>query len=279
MNLLGRPRYFFSKSDNLFMDMEPIDRIPFWGYFLLVAIISMIAVEAGFRFGKWRHARRKGEKESPVAAMVASVLGLLAFMLAFTFGLAASRFDARRQAVLEEANALGTTYLRAQLLPQPQRTETARLIREYTEMRTQGFNAGNIRAIIERSDELHQALWTQAIEAAEKDPHSITTGLFLQSLNETIDLHAKRLFVGLRSRVPMTIWLTLWVLTFIGMFSVGYQTGLSGTRRSPEMPILSFAFAVVLLLIVDLDRAHEGFLRVSQASMKDALSSMQQKSP
>jgi hypothetical protein len=279
MSLHGRPRYFLSKSVDAVMDIEPIDRISFWGYFLLVAVISMIAVEAGFRFGKWRHARRKDEKESPVAAMVASVLGLLAFMLAFTFGLAASRFDARRQAVLEEANSIGTTYLRTQLLPEPHRTESAKLLREYTKLRTQGFNHGNIHGIMERSDELHQALWKHAIEAAEKDPHSITTGLFLQSLNETIDLHAKRLFVGLRSRVPMTIWLTLWSLTFIGMFSVGYQTGLSGTRRSPEMPILSFAFAVVLLLIVDLDRAHEGFLQVSQESMKEVLNSMQRNSP
>lgn len=261
------------------MDIVTIDRIPFWGYFLLVALISMIAVEMGFRFGRWRHSRKKDEKESPLAAMVASVLGLLAFMLAFTFGLAASRFDERRQAVLEEANALGTTYLRTQLLPEPQRTTSANLLREYTELRTQVLSYDKISGIIERSNELHQALWTQAIEAAEKDHHSITIGLYLQSLNETIDLHAKRLFVGLHSRVPMTIWLALWILTMIGMFSVGYQSGLSGTHRSPEMPILSLAFAVVLLLIVDLDRAHEGFLRVSQDSMKDVLSSMQQKSP
>jgi hypothetical protein len=261
------------------MSIEPIDRMPFWGLFLLIAFVSMLAVETGYRFGRWRFARKKDEKESPVAAMVASVLGLLAFMLAFTFGLAASRFDERRHAVVEEANAIGTTYLRARLLPEPQRSTTEKLLREYTETRTHGFNYGNMSEIMARSDELHQRLWNQAAEAAEKDPHSIMTGLYLQTLNETIDMHAKRLFVGLYSRVPATIWLTLWSLTLIGMFSVGYLTGLSGTRRSPEMPILSLAFAVVLLLVVDLDRAHEGFLRVSQQSMVDVLKTMQNDSP
>jgi hypothetical protein len=261
------------------MIAEPLDQIPFWIFFLLVTALSMMAVEAGFRFGGWRHQRRSDEKESPVAAMVASILGLLAFMLAFTFGLAASRFDARRQAVLEEANAIGTTYLRTQLLPEPQQSEVAKLLREYTELRTQSLNVAVMEGLMEKSDALHQQLWRQAILAAEKDPHSIMTGLFLESLNDTIDLHAKRLFVGLRSRVPMTIWLALWSLTLIGMFSVGYQTGLSGTRRSPEMPILSLAFAVVLLLVVDLDRAHEGFLRVSQQSMFDVLKTMQPRSP
>jgi hypothetical protein len=74
----------------------------------------------------------------------------------------------------------------------------------------------------------------------------------------------------------MTIWMTLGSLTLIGMVSVGYQTGLTGTRRSPEMPVLYLAFAVVLIIIVDLDRAHEGFLRVSQQSIIDVLKSMKE---
>jgi len=76
----------------------------------------MLAIEGGYRLGKWRHVHAADEKDDPVGAMVGSVLGLLAIMLAFTFHLAATRFDARRHAVLEEANAIGTAYLRARLL-------------------------------------------------------------------------------------------------------------------------------------------------------------------
>src|SRR6478735_3328306 len=98
-----------------------------------------LALEGGYRLGRWRHARAEGEKEAPVGAMVGSILALFAFMLAFTFGLAASRFEARRQVVVAEANSIGTTYLRAQLLRnEQQRNESARLLREYVDVRVGG---------------------------------------------------------------------------------------------------------------------------------------------
>jgi hypothetical protein len=101
---------------------------PLWVFFVGAAVSALLALEIGYRLGRWRHRRAVDEKPNPVGAMVASILGLLAFMLAFTFSLAASRFDARRQIVIEEANAIGTTYLRARLLPEPERSEIARLL-------------------------------------------------------------------------------------------------------------------------------------------------------
>ena len=88
--------------------------------------------------------------------------------------------------------------------------------------------------------------------------------MFVQSLNEVIDLHAKRLMVSLRSRIPLVIWAGLFFLTILGTASMGYQAGLSTTRRSPAMLGLVLAFGVVLTLIADLDRAQEGLLRISQ---------------
>ena len=210
-----------------------------------------------------------------MAAMVASVLGLLAFMLAFTFSMAATRFDTRRQGVLQEANSIGTTWLRARLLPEPQRAEITELLRRYTELRVRNTNANTITELIGESEKLHEQLWSRAVAAAERDSGSITTGLFLQSLNETIDLHSTRVFAGLMSRVPFAIWLALFSLNVLGMASVGYQAGLSATRRSPEMLILTLAFASVLYLNVDLDRAHEGLLHVNQQPMINLYDSMQ----
>ncbi len=267
------------KAKGSVMEAEPLDHIPLWCLFLLATCLSILGVELGYRFGRWRHKFRSDEHETPVAAMVASILGLLAFMLAFTFSMAASRFDARRQAVLEEANAIETTYLRTQLLPEPHRSETARLLREYTDLRVHKLNIADLPELITKSNELHKQLWLHAVAAAETAPHSITTGLFLQSLNETIDIHSKRIFVGLLSRVPLPIWLSLWSLTLTGMVSIGYQAGLSGTSRSPEMAVLSFAFGLVLLLNIDLDRGQEGLLRVGQQSMVDVLENMQRNAP
>jgi len=257
------------------MHREPLDLIPLWLFLPLTIAVGMLAVESGYRCGRWRHARASEEKDAPVAAMVGSILGLLAFMLAFTFSLAATRFDARRQIVLEEANAIGTTYLRARLLPEPQRSEIMDLLRKYTELRTYGMTEAKVAEVITRSEELQEQIWSRTVAVADKNSTSIMTGLFIQSLNEMIDVHSKRRLVGVYSRIHASIWLVLFGLAFIGMASVGYQAGLTGTRRSPEMPILTLAFAAVFFLIVDLDRAHEGILRVSQQSMIDLYKSMQ----
>jgi hypothetical protein len=231
-------------------------------------------MEGGYRLGKWRRSHTSDEKELPVGAMVASILGLVALVLGFTFSLAASRFDARRMAVLEEANAIGTAELRSRLLPEPERGEIGRLLREYVDVRIKGTQQGQTAEAIVRSQELHELLWVQAAAAAEKDTGSIMTGVFIQSLNDVIDLHATRVLVGIRSRIPVVIWIGLIGLAMLGMAAVGYQAALAATRRSPAMLGLVAAFSVVLLLIADLDRGQEGLLQISQQSLVDLQQSL-----
>lgn len=256
------------------MDRELLDIIPLWGLFLVSGILAVGALECGYQLGKWRHKHALEEKATPVGAMVGSVLGLLALMLGFTFSLAAARFEARRLAVLEEANAIGTTYLRARLLPEPQRSKAAKLLREYVDVRVRGVQQRKIAEAIVQSEKLQEQLWSQATAAAEKNP-SVITGLFVQSLNEVIDLHAKRVLVGMRSRIPTSIWVGLFALAIAGMAAMGYHAGLSMTRRSPAMWILVLSVAGVLFMIADLDRGGEGFLRASQEAMTDLQRTMQ----
>ncbi|HSE39025.1 MAG TPA: hypothetical protein VLG74_17110 [Blastocatellia bacterium] len=237
-----------------------------------VAVV-FFSVELGFRLARYRKQRFGEETEAPIGGMVGATLGLLAFMLAFTFGLAASRFDDRRQVVLDEANAIGTTYLRAAMLSEPIRTESRGLLREYVDVRLEAAQGGNVGQAISNSEQMHERLWSQAVAAAEKDRSPIT-GLFIQSLNEVIDLHAKRVMVGLRSRVPGAIWIALYLLALLSMAAMGYQEGLSSTKRSIAALALVLAFSLVLILIVDLDRPGEGLLRVSQQSMIDLRNSM-----
>lgn len=257
------------------MNSEPLDAVPLWALLLADAVLLWLAMEAGYRLGKWRHARSPDERDQPVGAMVASILGLVALVLGFTFSLAASRFDSRRTAVLEEANAIGTAYLRARLLPEPQRTEIARLLREYVDVRNRHIQEGTPEEAIAHSEILHESLWVETIAVAEKSPNSIVTGVFVQSLNEVIDLHAKRVQVGIRSRIPVVIWAGLFGLAVLGMSAVGYHAALATTKRSPAMIGLVLAFATVLLLIADLDRGHGGLLRVSQQAMIDVQRTMQ----
>ena len=262
------------------MNREPLDVVPLWLLFVAVLVFTGLALEGGYRLGRWRHARTDDEKPTPVGAMVGFILALFAFMLAFTFGMAANRFEARRQAVLEEANAVGTTYLRSELLREPQRSESARLLREYVDLRVHGIQEGKLQETVARSQEIQQQLWVEAIKAAEsKDNPAPITSLYIQSLNQMIDMHAKRVQIGMRSRIPMSIWVGLFSLALLAMASVGYQAGLSPTRRSPAMIGLLLAFVGVFFLIADLDRPFEGYLAVSQEAMIDVQKSMKTTNP
>jgi hypothetical protein len=143
----------------------------------------------------------------------------------------------------------------------------------------EGVRSGNVEESIQRSEELHGRLWSQAAAVGEKNQGSIVAGLFIQSLNEVIDLHMKRVTAGLRSRLPDMIWLVLYAITVLGMGAMGYQAGLTGTSRPLAAPVLALAFSAVILLIADLDRPREGLLKVSQQPMVDLQNSMRERSP
>src|SRR5438045_1409782 len=115
----------------------PLDFLPIWGLFAATLVLVLLTVEGGYRLGRSRRKSSEEEKEAPVGAMVQASLALLALLLAFTFGLAVARFDARRQLVVDEANAIGTTYLRAGMIPE-RGEEVRAILREYVEVGLEG---------------------------------------------------------------------------------------------------------------------------------------------
>ena len=249
----------------------PIDALPLWAVFICILVVVLFSVECGYRLGKYR--RGQQEKEAPVGTMVGATLGLLAFILAFTFGLAAARFDTRRQVLLDEANAIGTTYLRAGML-QDRGEQMRALLRDYVGARLDAVRSGNVAQGIRRSENIQERIWAEADAVAENNPNSIVVGIFVQSLNEMIDLHAKRVQAGIRSRIPSAIWLGLFAVAVLSLAAMGYLEGLSGTRRSLAVIAVAITFSVVIELIADLDRPQEGVLRVSQQALLDVQKSM-----
>jgi hypothetical protein len=250
--------------------IQLLDALPLWTFSLLTILISLGAFEIGYRFGR----RRERESGGALGTFVGAGIGLLAFFLAFTFGFAGSRFEERRRLVLDEANALGTAYLRAQLVPDPHGSEIQRMLREYTDTRIEATQPGKLPAALARSEELHRRLWAEATALTESDPHSIAAGLLIQALNEVIDLHQKRVTAALRSRVPERVWDVLVLLTVLTMASMGVHAGQSKPERSPVVIFLALAFSAVILVIADLDRPQEGSLRVSQQALIDTRKSM-----
>lgn len=251
---------------------EPLDVLPLWALLAAILLLVLLAIEGGYRLGKASN-KRQEEKDTSLGEMVGATLGLLAFLLAFTFGLAATRYDTRRQLLLDEANAVGTTYLRAEMLPEG-REEIRSLLRQYVDIRVEAFQSGDIQNAIRRSEALHNQLWERAVPIAQKHPDSIVVGHFIQSLNEVIDLHAKRLTAGVRNRIPVAIWTALYGVTILSFGALGYHAGASRARRSPAILPVALTFAVVIGLIADLDRPQEGSLIVSQQAMIDLQRSM-----
>jgi hypothetical protein len=206
--------------------------------------------------------------------IVGSILALMAFLLAIATSMAADRFDARRALVLQEANSIGTTVLRAEYLPDPYRTQLTSLLREYVPLRIAQGNDG-LQEKLERSVELQNQMWTIAEKLARDQGDRPVVAIFIESLNDTIDLHESRVTAGLYSRVPPTI---IWFLVAGVVFSVGmvgYNAGLTGRRSTISAVVLAVALSAVLVLVVDLDRPAGGLIRTNQQPLIDLRDSLQ----
>ena len=247
-----------------------LESMPIVGVYLCIALLILASCETGFLLGR-RHQRTREDKEAPgsIGPIVGGLLGMLAFVLAFTFSMAAGQHGVRKQNVLTEANVIGAAYLRADLLD-PERAATARrLLREYVDVRMRAAKPGaDVRAAIARSVEIHDLLWTEASLAARERPDAITA-LAVQSINDLI---------GMRARIPISVWVGLAAITVRTMGTLGLQVGLSGKRRLVAIAPLSLAFAVLVTLVVDLNRPGGGTITVSQQAMADLQAAMQRSS-
>jgi hypothetical protein len=246
-----------------------LDPIPIAAVVILIAAVLLLAFEAGFRIGRWWQEKTPDEKEGPTNMLVGSLLALMAFLLAVTMGMASDRFDSRRALVLDEANAIGTTYLRAGYLPAPYAADSQELLREYVPLRINTADRAQLQANFARSTEIQNELWAKAEELARATPDSVVLGLYIDSLNQMIDLHETRVTAIVYARVPETVLILMIILAALTMGMVGYSAGLTRRRSVLTATVLVVVLAAVLTLVVDLDRPREGFLQVSQQPLLD----------
>ncbi len=188
-------------------------------------------------------------------------------MLAITTGVALNRFDNRRALVLEEANAIGTTYLRAGYLDEPEGSQSQALLREYVDTRIDALEAEKFNASIERSEEIQGELWALAETLAIAHPDSPLLAIYVEALNSVFDVHTKRIIAVESARMPSALWVELFLMAWVVMFLVGFNNSYDGQRQLLAMLILALVFGGVMLMIVDLDRIRDGFLTVNQQAM------------
>jgi hypothetical protein len=244
--------------------------IPLWGIFLFTLGILFVAFEGGFLLGRHRYNRASTEKDSLVGPMVGAMLGLLAFMLTFSFGVAASHFNTRRHLVLDEANAIRSTYGMAQMLGEVPCDQSRNLLREYVDIRLQDFKSlEEVEVAVSRSKEIQNRLWSTAMAGEANSTGTPSAWLYIQSLSDMINMQAKRLNYGEYRKISASIWIVLYGLAFLGMSAMGYHAGLVGIRGFFVYPVLILAFSIVMVLIYDLDRPKQTLFKVSQRAMSD----------
>ncbi len=254
------------------------DFVPTWGVYIVVTLSILLSFEAGYQISKYTALHNDKEGSSATSPMVGGLLGMLAFVLAFTFSMAASQHNLRKQNILKEANAIGTAYLRADLVDDPYKTNMKHLLKEYVDIRLNavknGMDTDLIKSAIVRSVEIHDLLWTEVSTIAKEKP-SPNTGLLVQSINNVIDMHEKRINEAFSNRIPGSIWLTLFVISSLTMMTMGAQAGLSKARRLVAVVPLIMAFSALTTVVVDLDRPLEGMITVGQESMSALQRSME----
>jgi hypothetical protein len=250
------------------MDGSLFESIPLWLDLLATCGFILLTIEVGFRVGVIHARRSEDAREAAIDALVGSTLGLLAFMLAFTFGMATTRYDTRKQFVVDDMLAIRAADLRAQLLPEPHRSESRSLLREYVDIRVKGATVpGELPQALARTEELQGQLWSHAAALMNEAPAPPSVPGFVQAVIQMIDLHSRRVTAALYNSIPGTIWIAVYCLTGLAMAITGYRGGISGRRNMVATAILVLAFASVIVLIADLDRPQEGLLTVSQQAM------------
>jgi hypothetical protein len=244
-----------------------IDILPIWFFFLLTLVWVLFSVEIGFRIGAAIHNQTLSERESPVSSMSGIILGLQAFLLAFTFGTVSQRYDAKKALVHDEANVIRTTFHRCDFLPEADRARSKALLREYVNERValaRNFDPETLDAAMKRSFEIQHELWDIAVTNAWADTDSSFVALYADSVNEIARLSAMRVNVALHARIPTTLWIALLSLLTLGMVAVGYHNAIADSRRSRITPVLAIAFSLVIALIAALDHPGDKLMPVSQ---------------
>ena len=243
---------------------------------VLVVIIGG-SVTAGILLGR-RIRAGSGEHREPVGVVQGTLLSLVGLLLAFGLTMAVGRYEGRRALVLQEANAIGTTYLRAQMLAEPIRSTSLMLLERYADaavdLAGQVPDAGRFIDDVGTMSELGRALWAQAGTAVSADSDGTAPRLYVETLNHMFDTHTARVS-SLRNRVPSTVVVLQVVGSAVALGVLSLYLALLG--RSVITSIAAASFVILIVFIsFDLDRPERGFITVPFTPLVNVRASMEQ---
>jgi hypothetical protein len=231
---------------------------------LLVPSMLITAV-LGHRLGRRRLLASPDRAEIKTGTVDAALLSLLGLLTAFTFSSAYSRYDGRRQLIVEEANAIGTAYLRLQLLPEERQSSLRAQFRRYVQTRLDLWEALPDReaalAAYDRSNQLQRTIWSEAVDATGDETHGDARKLLLPALNAMIDITTTRL-IALQSHPPLIIFVMLLLLSLAATWTVGYGLAESSRISWPHVAGFAIVAALALYMILDIEFPRYGLVRL-----------------
>ncbi|HWP93646.1 MAG TPA: hypothetical protein VNN20_15755 [Thermodesulfobacteriota bacterium] len=261
------------------MDIPILYQMPTLVIGLFFAVILLAALEVGYRIGRWRRKETtETDRKEQGDLVLTSMYALLGLMLAFTYTFTLSRADLRKQAVINEANAIGTAFLRAGLAPEPYRTELREALLDYAKTRVVPVGTAvtneQLRKTVANTLQALSKIWPLTEEMVKSKPAGPVEVSIVQSINEVIDMNTKRLAVSF-DRLPGVVLLMLLFIASAAVAMTGLNAGLSGRMNRWGLTLLILVLAFVMLIITDFDRPIRGFVQVSQQSLVDVIQEME----
>lgn len=261
------------------MEMLWLFEVPFWVNVFLFVLVLLVALEGGYRMGirKYR-ASEDAEKAVRSDVTLGSMLALLGLMLAFTYAFSLSRADMRKQAIVTEANAIGTAFLRADLSVEPGRSELRERLLEYARTRVVTAemvrNRAQLQQVIARSLKAQAKLWPATKLALQEEMPAPFKASLVQAINEVLDAHTKRLAV-VYDRLPGFVLVLLVAIAAASIAVAGHNTGLTGRINRWRMNAFVVVLAALMMVIIDFDTPLRGFIRVSHDSLVSLVEDME----
>ena len=247
-----------------------------------VPVLMAIAVAAGMAL-RTASDRRDPAREASAGdglegVIVSAVLGLLALMIGFTFSIVLSRFEVRRDLVLQEANAIGTVYLRAQLLEEPHRARVSQLLVAYTDNRITLAKAmpGSAPTLLAQNDRLITDLWSATAAAVDTIKNPGVANAFVVSMNSLIDLDTARK-VARSVHLPAEVFVVLLCLLIVASGMLGYLS--VGRRGKVALSLMILVVVLSVVLILDVDRPTSGGIQEDQTPMELLRASLKTQPP
>jgi len=254
----------------------------FWATALALCLLAGIVgvLHLGWWWGR-RRLRRLGEAANDgLGTLDAAVFGMMGLLLAFTFTGAASRFEHRRDLITAEVNAISTSWLRLDLLPEPARGEVRDLFREYLDGRIAAYRNPDLQQaqvqLAEHTSRLQARLWERLMVGIRESPSLPLAQVVMPPVNEAFDLATTRA-LATRQHPPMPIYGLLIMLVLISGFFAGLGQAKSARQSRPHMAGFALATTLALYLIIDLEYPRRGLIRVDSfdQALVDLRASMQ----